>query len=64
MEDADDIEAHHVARAIEQLGNSYLLGLDTSQKAIPGEYLARKRLYSLKRGKHGIAGHAAGSGAI
>jgi hypothetical protein len=34
MEDADNIEARHVARSIEQLGNSYLLGLGTSQKVI------------------------------
>lgn len=32
LEDADNIEASHVDRAIEQLGNSYLLGLGTRQK--------------------------------
>jgi hypothetical protein len=34
LEDGDDIEPPHVDRAIEQLGNSYLLGLGTRQKAI------------------------------
>lgn len=34
LEDADKIEEPHVQRAIEQLGNSYLLGLGTRQKAV------------------------------
>lgn len=34
LEDADDIGPQHVDRSIEQLGNSYLLGLGTSQLAI------------------------------
>lgn len=33
LEDADYVEVRHVDRAIEQLGNSYLLGLGTQQKA-------------------------------
>jgi hypothetical protein len=42
LEDADDIEARHVDRAIEQLGNSYLLGLGTSQIKILGDVLQGK----------------------
>jgi hypothetical protein len=34
LADADDIEARHVDKAIEQLGNSYLLGLGTRQKEL------------------------------
>jgi hypothetical protein len=34
IDDADQIDGFHVARSIEQLGNSYLLGLGTRQKAI------------------------------
>jgi hypothetical protein len=34
LDDADSIESQHVDRSIEQLGNSYLLGLGTRQKAI------------------------------
>ncbi len=34
IDDADEIDDSHVARSIEQLGNSYLLGLGTRQKAI------------------------------
>jgi hypothetical protein len=33
LDDADSVKGSHVDRAIEQLGNSYLLGLGTHQKA-------------------------------
>jgi len=34
LDDADSIEVSHVDRSIEQLGNSYLLGLGTRQKTV------------------------------
>jgi len=34
LDDADAIGPRHIARAIEQLGNSYLLGLGTNQVAV------------------------------
>jgi hypothetical protein len=34
LDDADNINASHVDRSIEQLGNSYLLGLGSRQKAV------------------------------
>jgi Cdc6-like AAA superfamily ATPase len=40
LDDANKIEAQHVARAVEQLGNSYLLGLGTRQTTILRNMLA------------------------
>jgi hypothetical protein len=40
LDDAGSIEAPHVARAIEQLGNSYLLGLGTRQTTVLRNMLA------------------------
>lgn len=42
LEDCDSIGPQHVDRAIEQLGNSYLLGLGTHQKTIVEDVLTGK----------------------